>query len=252
MDRLAADERGRAGAAELATFVAVQGGSGMAKADRAGTAETRVPAAGALVATVAIAAISGLWSLFQWTELAAARAGAEVFCGFGSAAGGSSQCAQAWTTPFAVFVQSVTGLPVAGWGLVWSAAALALPLGALARRANGRPHEPLWSATLLTALTGVVASMGLALVLLVSGHLCATCVLTYALVLAYAAVCLSQGVRLAAVAPGAGLAAGAAAAAFAVLLVPGLRTAGVPPARSPTRWPGGSRVRRRPCARRAP
>ena len=172
----------------------------MAKADRAGAAEAKAPAAGALVAAVAIAAVSALWSLFQWMELVAARAGAEVFCGFGSAAGGGSHCAQAWATPFALFVERTSGLPVAGWGLVWSAAALALPLGALARGASGRAHEPLWSATVLTALAGVVASMALASVLLVSGHLCATCLLTYALVLAYAVVCLSQGVRLAAAA----------------------------------------------------
>ena len=201
----------------------------MAKADRGGAgrasdAEAVAPAAGALAAAVALAAVAGLWSLFQWTELEAARAGRQVFCGFGD----SANCARAWASPFASFVQRWTGLPVAGWGLTWSFVALALPLGALVRRARGGSAEPYWSGTVVTALAGVLACAGLAVALFSSGDLCATCVLTYGIVLLYAGVCLSQGVRLAAAGNGLGLAAGATAMAFAVLLVPGLR--GEPPA----------------------
>jgi serine/threonine-protein kinase len=104
--------------------------------------------------------------------------------------------------------------------------AFALPLWALVRRARGHFLEPVWSATLLTALAGIASVVVLAGASLSFGRLCTTCVVTYVLVLAYAAPCLLAAGRLrySQVRRGAVLALGALVLAFLALLYPGLRT----------------------------
>ncbi len=197
---------------------------------RAATAPPVAPRPVALAAAVALAGLHGLWALFQWTELAVARAGGEPFCPLGDA----GACAALWDSPIAIAVQTSTGLPVAGWGLVWSVAAFALPLGVLTRAARGRTAPGAWAATLVTALAGLTGVLGLAAASLALGRLCGTCVLTYVLVLTYAALCFGQPGRLRGgeAVRGAVLAAAVALAAFLVLLVPGLRTSPAPQAAS--------------------
>jgi serine/threonine-protein kinase len=175
-----------------------------------------------LALAVALAAAHALWSLFQWTQLVLARRGGDFFCGLGEAEG----CATVWDLPLATAIQSWTGLPVAGWGLVWSVVAFALPLWAMVRGARGRPLEPIWSAALLTVLAGVASVVALGGASFSSGDFCDTCVITYALVLAYAAVCLRAVDRLrpAQIQRGALLALGATLVTFLALLYPGLRT----------------------------
>jgi serine/threonine-protein kinase len=126
----------------------------------------------------------------------------------------------------ATLIQGGTGVPVAGWGLVWSAVAFALPLWALVRRARGHSIEPAWSGVLLTVLAGVASVVVLGSASLSSSEVCTTCVVTYALVLAYAAVCLraTEKLRPAQIRRGALLAVGATLVAFLALLYPGLRT----------------------------
>jgi serine/threonine-protein kinase len=169
-----------------------------------------------------LAAVHALWSLFQWTQLILARRGGEHFCGLGE----PGSCAAVWDLPLASAIQDATRLPVAGWGLVWSAVAFALPLWALVRRARGRPIEPVWSATLLTVLAGIASVVLLAVASLDARQLCTTCVITYAMVLAYAAVCLraTASLRPAQIRRGALLALCATLVAFLALLYPGLRT----------------------------
>lgn len=186
------------------------------------SAESPRPGAAALALAVALAAAHALWALFQWTQLILARRGGDHFCGLGEA----GSCAAVWDLPLASAAQSATGLPVAGWGLVWSVVAFALPLWALVRRARGRPLEPFWSATLLTVLAGIASVMVLAGASVAAHIFCTTCVITYALVLAYAAVCLGAADRppAAQLRRGALLAVGTTLVAFLALLYPGLRT----------------------------
>jgi serine/threonine-protein kinase len=171
---------------------------------------------------VALAAVHALWSLFQWEQLILARRGGNFFCGLGGAEG----CATVWDLPIATAIQSGTGLPVAGWGLVWSVVAFGLPLWALVRQVRGRPIEPVRSAALLTVLAGVASVVVLGGASFASRQFCDTCVITYALVLAYAAVYLraADGLRPARIGRGALLALGATLVAFLFLLYPGLRT----------------------------
>jgi serine/threonine-protein kinase len=151
-----------------------------------------------------------------------ARRGGEILC----APGGGGHCAEVWDSPFAAAVHTFTGLPVAGWGVAWGLVALVLPLVARARLARRRASEAWVTATLITGISG---ALGVATLLGVSvrfGHICATCGLSYALVLAYAVVCFAA-VRFTVpkgLARGAGLASSGLVIAFAALLVPGLRT----------------------------
>jgi serine/threonine-protein kinase len=193
------------------------------------------PAAAGLAALTALGVAHALWTLFQWTQLVAARTGGQSFCGFGDAA--SQACTAVWDSELASTVQAYTALPVAGWGLVWSLVAIALPLSSLAVRAaeagdgsasHARGKEArlaLWPATRLTGLAGLAVVAALLLASALAGRLCTSCAVTYMLVTAYAAVCLRlTPLRGAGLLRGVTLATGAVALAFVLLYVPGLRT----------------------------
>jgi len=180
------------------------------------------PSPASLVSLVALGALSALWALFLWAELLVARAGGTAFCAFGE----TSDCAAVWNSAFASAIHARTGLPVAGWGLTWSVVAFLLPLVALLRRAEGRPTPALASATRLMAAAGVVSVVVLLAVSAAEKAFCGSCVLTYLLAAGYAGIALPgwQGVGLPEPGRGAVLAGGLTAAAFLLLLYPGLRT----------------------------
>jgi len=175
-----------------------------------------------LAKLVVLGALSALWSVVLWAELVLVRSGGSSFCGFG----GKFDCAAVWNGAFASTVHRLTGLPIAGWGLVWSAVAFLLPLAALLRRAESKPIDPLISAVRLTALAGILAVALMIAASAVAGAVCVGCIGTYVLVGAYAFIALLQWrpAGFPAARSGATLAAGAAFAAFLLLLYPGLRT----------------------------
>jgi hypothetical protein len=188
------------------------------------------PTPRALAGVVALGFAHALWALFQWTQLVASRTGGSSFCGLGE----STTCAEVWDSPFATLVQDWTGVPIAGWGLVWSLAAFGLPLWTLAARAGGSRDEDgtpnsFWLATLWVALAGVAGVISLIIATLSFGALCLTCSLTYAVVVAYAATCFAQTppfgrpIRQQLV-RGLSPAVVAIALSLAVVFVPGLRT----------------------------
>jgi serine/threonine-protein kinase len=165
-----------------------------------------------------LAALSLAWSTYQWQALGAS----DAFCAWG---GG---CGVVTDSAFARAVHARTRIPIPAWGAIWSAAALLLPLLAGAGAAGARPggREPWWSATALLALGGVAAVAVLAAVSAQLGQLCSNCVISYLLVLAYAALCWSAAPR-----PGAAqllraapATLGALGAATLLLLFPALRT----------------------------
>ena len=193
------------------------------------------PAASGLAALTALGVAHALWALFQWTQLVAARTGGRPFCGFGDT--GGQACTAVWDSEFASAVQTYTALPVAGWGLVWSLVAFALPLSTLAVRAAGAGGDEardaesrearlaLWPATRLTGLAGLAVVGVLLAASALQGRLCGSCAVTYAIVIGYAIVCLRlTPLRGAGILRGTYLSAGAVALAFVLLYVPGLRT----------------------------
>jgi len=192
--------------------------------ENAGPRRIPRPRVQTLHAAVALALLNALWALFQWNELLTARAGGDAFCALAS----SDTCSTVWDSAFATAVERWTFMPVAGWGVVWSLVAFALPLWARVRIARGKPSAAYWPATLLTACAGIVAVPVLLVASLASGAICTDCALTYLLALAYGATCLRDlelpiAKRLA---QGAPLAGAATLAAFLLLLYPGMQTPG--------------------------
>ncbi len=175
-----------------------------------------------ITAALTLAAAHGLWSVFQWSQLIVARRGGEPFCALGQ----SGACSALWDSAFARGVASLTGVPLAGWGVAWSLTALGLPLWAGLRLRRAAAWEPFWSATLLTAAGGVAGVLGLAGVSASQGILCTNCTITYLLVLSYAFVCAagSRHLKPTRLARGAGVSLTAVALAYALLLYPGLET----------------------------
>jgi serine/threonine-protein kinase len=180
-----------------------------------------------MVATVALAVAAALVALFQWAQLVAARSGGSTVCSINE----TLNCVAVWSLPFASFVHRWTGLPIAGWGLVWALSAAAQGLLLLYRAAlqDSEACEVLSGSLRWTALIGVLASGGLAAVSFASHLACPTCLVTYALVGLFAAavhrglprpwdggLVVSRRVLWSAALP--------TLVAFAALLVPGLRT----------------------------
>jgi serine/threonine-protein kinase len=185
-------------------------------------ARTVPPAsAGSLAGLVGLGALASLWSLVLWAELWVSRRGGAAVCALGEAA----DCAALWDGAFATAVHRASGLPLAGWGLAWGLAALALPLVALTRLAEGRPVPALVSACRLVAVAGVAAVVGLLGVSLAAGAVCAGCFVVYVLVAGYAGIAL-YGWRTGwpDLPRGAALAALAAGLAALLLLYPGTLT----------------------------
>lgn len=176
----------------------------------------------AWVKLTALAGLSSLWSLFLWAELVLSRSGGGSFCGFG----GKFDCTGVWAGALASAVHRATGLPIAGWGLAWSAAAFVLPLAGLARLASGKQTGALVSAVRLTALAGLLAIAALLAASVAAGTICLGCIVTYVLVGAYAGIAWRKwrAERLSEAGRGAALASGCTLAAFLLLLYPGLRT----------------------------
>jgi serine/threonine-protein kinase len=110
-------------------------------------------------------------------------------------------CAALWTAPFALSVQRVTSVPVAGWGLVWGLAATGLGLAALVRAGRGPTDAVVTSLRLLSAagLLGVFVLVG---VIVSERTFCPPCAGAHALVLAHAAVALFLWRRLGLARPG--------------------------------------------------
>ncbi|HVS03237.1 MAG TPA: thioredoxin domain-containing protein, partial [Thermoanaerobaculia bacterium] len=168
-----------------------------------------------------LGALSAMWALFLWSELVASRVGGIPFCAFGE-----EGCAELWDAGFAGAVHQATGLPVAGWGLVWGLAAFLLPLVALVGASEGRRSDPLDAAAAITGIAGVVGVIVLVGASAAAGLFCSSCALTYVLTIGYAGVAflglLSGDSRLSG--RGLALAAGATLALYLALLYPGLRT----------------------------
>ena len=174
-----------------------------------------------LTILAAIASASALWAVFLWRELLAARAGETPFCGFGE----SADCGDLWSAAFASTLHGMTGVPVAGWGLVWALVAAMLPLAALVYQDRKTLSDTTSTAIEVTAIAGVVGIVVLLAASAAEGLFCTSCALTYVLTLAYAAVTFfalhrpkpraSRGLIMAAA---------ATVAAYLLLLYPGLQT----------------------------
>jgi Thioredoxin/Vitamin K epoxide reductase family len=182
----------------------------------------RAPSPSSLAVLAALGTASSLWALFLWGELLLSRRGGTPFCALGAGA----DCTALWDSAFASAVHRLSGLPVAGWGLVWGLSAFVLPLLALVRTARNRPAPVYVSAIRLLAASGVVTVFMLLGVAAVERAFCLGCFVSYLFVGGYAGIALAGWSRAGFPEPGRGaaLALAAAAGAFVLLLYPGLHT----------------------------
>jgi protein-disulfide isomerase len=135
-----------------------------------------------LVALTALPALTALLALFQWMELVVVRAGGDVSCSISE----KLDCASVWSAPLAKAVHALTRVPVAGWGLVWALGALGAGLWAVSAGLGQRSVDRAVATARVFAGAGVIAAIGLFAVSLSLGVYCPTCIVTYALVAAYA------------------------------------------------------------------
>jgi serine/threonine-protein kinase len=192
------------------------------KANKNAPAQALQPTATSLAALVALGALAALWFLFLWLELVLARSGGSAFCGLDA----STSCTAAWDSGFARRIHASSGLPLAGWGLVWSLSAFAMPLLALLRQAEGRPQSELVSATRLLAILGLGAVAVMLLASAVLGVFCVGCFAADLIIAGYSGIALFSWAtlgypQLTRAAAAVGL---ACAAGFLALLYPGLHT----------------------------
>jgi len=180
------------------------------------------PRPGPWAALTGLGALAALWATFLWGQLLVSRAGGKPFCGLGE----SASCSALWDAPFASGLHNASGMPVAGWGLVWGLAAFVVPLLALLKQARGEELGASVAAVKLLAIAGAIAVLGLLGVSFAAGGLCTLCIGTYIVVGGYAIVAFVglKEAGLPGLAQGAGLAGGAVAAAFVLLLWPGIST----------------------------
>ena len=183
---------------------------------------TAPPGARSLAALVALGVAGALLSTFLWLQLVLARSGGPSVCGPGS--GGS--CGALWDGAFARAVQGTTGLPVAGWGLVWAIVALTLPLLELVRVGERGASSGLVAGVKWTAAAGFGAALGLLTASIAAGALCVGCLVMQAIAAGYAAIALLawRHVPFADSGRGAAMAGGLALSAFLLLLYPGQKT----------------------------
>ena len=180
------------------------------------------PSPASLTMLVVLAVVAALWASMLWAQLLVARAGGVPIC----LGGDQAACLAVWDAPLASAIHRTTGVPVAGWGVVWGLAAALLPLLALRRLAEGRGGGGLISAIRLTAAGGVAGALALLAAAALERGFCTGCLLSDLLVAGYAGIALPgwQGLGWPEPERGAGWTTAALAGAFALLLYPGLQT----------------------------
>lgn len=154
---------------------------------------------------------------WQWFELESIRRGGEApFCAINARV----SCQTVWTSPMAVAISNFLHVPVAGLGVVWGLVAAFFALALWGGTRSGEPSPAMLAAARVTALAGAISVPVFVIGSAQVGAVCLTCLGTYLLVAAYAALAWLCATRERA---GSGdLVAGAGMAAVATLLVGGV------------------------------
>ncbi|MEM7675739.1 MAG: thioredoxin domain-containing protein [Myxococcota bacterium] len=142
----------------------------------------------ALVGLVIVGTLCALLAVFQWMELLLVHAGQETVCELDDV----FNCASVWSAPAAKWWQATTGVPIAGWGLLWGLLALATPLWAMHGYLTQAESERPVAAIQLVAASGVATSVLLGGYSLSLGQICLTCWTTYALVAVYSGLSVTM------------------------------------------------------------
>jgi len=147
------------------------------------TSESAVPPM-SLVLLPSISLAAALLSLFQWTQLLLLRCGGQPICSINSVV----NCEAVWSAPFALRIHRYLGVPVAGLGLVWAITAFGLSALLIYRIVAGKSPGSAIAALRLTAGVGILACITFAVASTRTKAVCLTCLVTYAVVAAFALV----------------------------------------------------------------
>jgi protein-disulfide isomerase/uncharacterized membrane protein len=131
------------------------------------------------VALIAVAILAISLGIYQWLELIQIRTGgAAPLCSISE----TINCATVWNSSLANTVHDYSGIPLAGWGIVWAIIVLflAIELAYHARKANSIDDTVL--ALRLATASGAIVSLALLTYSIVIGVICPTCFLFYILV----------------------------------------------------------------------
>jgi len=144
----------------------------------------KAPSRASLCALTALGLAVALWSfaLFLGPSAAAVR----TICGPDDGGG----CGALWRSPFALAVQRATGVSVAGFGVVWGAAAAALGGACLWRSKAGGPSGAQVTALRCLSAAGLAGVFVLIAVSAEQRSFCVACAVAHALILAHAAIAL--------------------------------------------------------------
>jgi len=163
---------------------------------------------------IAAGAAELVLACWQWLELESIRRGGEApFCAISERV----SCQTVWTSPMALQISQTLGVPVAGLGVVWGAVAMFLALMLWGRARGGQPTGAMLAGVRLTALAGVLSTVVFIAGSVQAGAVCLTCLGTYVLVGAYAALAALCAERR--LPSGRDIAAGAAWAGSAAMVV---------------------------------
>ena len=182
-------------------------------------ATTPPPSRASFTALAVLGAATAAWSLALM--LGPASAAVKTVCGLNDSGG----CSALWQSDFALAVHRGTGVSVAGWGVVWGAAALGLAVLALVRVKRGQPWAAVVTALRCHSAAGLLGVFVLAAVSISERTFCAACAVAYVLAAAHAAIALFAWRARGLAEPGQGsmlTVAGLLAGYLAIVFVPGM------------------------------
>jgi serine/threonine-protein kinase len=132
-----------------------------------------------LVLALAAAALG----TYQWIELIQIRTGgAAPFCSVSA----TVNCASVWNSSLATAIHDYSGIPPAGWGILWGVIVLLLDIELMLRLRKGQAGGNAVLALRLTAAAGAAVALALLGYSIAIGVICPTCFLFYLLVAAIA------------------------------------------------------------------
>lgn len=128
-----------------------------------------------------------LLAVYQWFELLEVRRGGTPTCAINA----TINCVTVWNSEFAKRLHDLVGIPVAGLGLVWGLAAVALTLSWASDVKKGAANTGSEGALKLWAIIGGLSTITFITASLKLGALCLTCLGTYGLVAIFVAAALN-------------------------------------------------------------
>ena len=130
---------------------------------------------------IAVAVLAIALGAYQWLELIQIRTGgAAPLCSISA----TINCATVWNSSLANAVHDYTGIPLAGWGIIWAVVVLLLGIELAYHTRKAHLTGDIVLALRLATASGALVSLVLLAYSIAIGVLCPTCFLFYILVAA--------------------------------------------------------------------